>query len=185
MRKTQSLYQNGPWHTLSIVMPLLTLFYIVCLTGSGKTAAFLVPVLNRVYENGPEESAVSTATSKASKDNNEYKTKCSNCLMIIIQICSCSWRYFVDLVECSTVQTIRAEEAVPPGPCTCPNKRIGLSDLRWSKKGMKSLHLDISELEVKAFFVLNLVNIYPPREDHWGNFLLDLFSTRYEQTIFK
>ncbi|XP_056006194.1 ATP-dependent RNA helicase DDX3X-like isoform X2 [Ostrea edulis] len=26
-------------------------------TGSGKTAAFLVPVLNRVYENGPEESS--------------------------------------------------------------------------------------------------------------------------------
>lgn len=41
---------------------------------------------------------------------------------------------------------------------------------------MKSLHLDICELEVKAFFVLNLVNIYPPREDHWGNFLLDLFQ---------
>lgn len=34
-------------------------------TGSGKTAAFLVPVLNRVYENGPPAELVA-ATSQVS-----------------------------------------------------------------------------------------------------------------------
>lgn len=57
------------------------LFYIVCFIGFGKIVVFLVFVLNRVYENGFEEFVVSIVIFK---DNNEYKIKCSNCLMIII-----------------------------------------------------------------------------------------------------
>lgn len=60
------------------------LFYIVCLIGFGKIVVFLVFVLNRVYENGFEEFVVSIVIFKVFKDINEYKIKCSNCLMIII-----------------------------------------------------------------------------------------------------
>lgn len=60
------------------------LFYIVCFIGFGKIVVFLVFVLNRVYENGFEEFVVSIVIFKVFKDNNEYKIKCSNCLMIII-----------------------------------------------------------------------------------------------------
>lgn len=40
-----------------LVLDCLNVFFNVCLTGSGKTAAFLVPILNQIYEMGPGESA--------------------------------------------------------------------------------------------------------------------------------
>ena len=68
---------------------------ILCVPGSGKTAAFLLPILNQVYENGPAPAALQqnqvTNVSFSVLDFVFYGTPVNVVFSMQITVCCCSF----------------------------------------------------------------------------------------------
>jgi len=86
-------------------------------TGSGKTAAFLVPILNQMYERGPQQANINVRVSaKTSED----------CHIPLQEV----WRFMVVRV----VSAIWPSQAVPTWLGVGPNQGIGNSDIWWGSQ---------------------------------------------------